>query len=529
MAPAEPLEAAPAPAAAAHQPRFIGELDTLIRARYPLVYMVSWEEQRLDPILQDLASSHGKVLFSWSITRGLRRVGGARAFPHVEATQNPVEALAAIGKLTEPSLVVLKDFHAYLGDASVVRALRELAQDPRSTFPTVPLLSPVLTIPVELEKEITVLDVPLPSYRELFGLLREIVAVVRQGHKAVVDLDREKAEALVKASQGLTLGEAENAFAKAIANDGRLDASDIKLVLEEKRQVIRKSGLLEYFPAEEDLARVGGLDHLKAWLTTRGAAFGEQARKFGLPAPKGLLLLGVQGCGKSLTAKAIAASWSLPLLRLDMGRIFSGLVGSSEENMRKAIRVAESVAPAVLWVDEIEKGLAGSGASGNNDTGVSARVFGSMLTWLQEKTSPVFVVATANRIDALPPELLRKGRFDETFFIDLPAAAEREEILRIHVARRGRDPQTLDLAALAAAAPGFSGAELEQAVIDGLYQAFQAGTDLQQAHVLRALAETFPLSTSMAEEVARLRAWAKTRTRPASTVQPEPAPAARRE
>jgi AAA+ superfamily predicted ATPase len=519
MAPAEPLEAAPASGATAHQPRFIADLDTLIRARYPLVYLVSWEEQRLDPILQDLAAAHGKLLFSWSITRGLRRVGGSRTFPHVEATQNPVEALAAIGKLGEPALVVLKDFHAYLGDASVVRALRELAQDLRSTFTTVILLSPVLNIPVELEKEISVLDVPLPTFRELFGLLREIVAVVRQGRKAVVDLDREKAEGLIKAAQGLTLGEAENAFAKAIANDGRLDASDIKLVLEEKRQVIRKSGLLEYYPAEEDLAGVGGLDHLKAWLTTRSAAFGEPARKFGLPAPKGLLLLGVQGCGKSLTAKAIASAWSMPLLRLDMGRIFSGLIGSSEENMRRAIHVAESVAPAVLWVDEIEKGLAGSGSSGSNDTGVTARVFGSMLTWLQEKTSPVFVVATANRIDGLPPELLRKGRFDEIFFIDLPAAAEREEILRIHVARRGRDPQKFDLAALAAAAEGFSGAELEQAVITGLYQAFHEGTELKQAHMQRALEETFPLATTMGEEIARLREWAKSRTRPASSGQ----------
>jgi len=268
--------------------------------------------------------------------------------PQIEPQKSPAEMLATIGKMGEPSLVVLKDFHPYLSDAAVVRALRELAQDLKSSYTTVILLSPVLQIPVELEKEISVLDVPLPGFRDLYQLLREIVTVVRQGNKATVDLSREQAEQLIKAAQGLTLGEAENAFAKAIAADGMLNGQDIKLVLEEKRQVIRKSGLLEFVSVDEDLGNVGGVDTLKLWLKNRAAAFGEPARKFGIPAPKGLLLLGVQGCGKSLTAKCIANQWALPLLRLDMGRIFSTFIGSSEENLRKAIRVAESVAPAVL-------------------------------------------------------------------------------------------------------------------------------------------------------------------------------------
>jgi SpoVK/Ycf46/Vps4 family AAA+-type ATPase len=271
---------------------------------------------------------------------------------------------------------------------------------------------------------------------------------------------------------------------------------------------------------------VGGLDALKGWLGRRGAAFSEAARRFGLPEPKGLLLLGVQGCGKSLTAKAIAAQWRLPLLRLDMGRIFSGLIGSSEENLRRAIRVAESVAPVVLWVDEIEKGLSGTRSSGSSDGGVTARVFGALLTWLQEKTAPVFVVATANQIHDLPPELLRKGRFDETFFIDLPGAEERREILAIHVARRGRDPARFDLDRLAARADGFSGAELEQAVLSGLYEAFAEGVDLSHAHLERAVAETLPLSTTMREEIDALRSWARTRTRPASLTARGPAAAA---
>ena len=512
----ELLEPASGPPA---QPRFATDLDTLIRARYPLIYLVSWEEQRVEGLLQDLAASHGKLLLSWSVTRGLRRIGGARAMPSIDV-RDPLEALKAIGKLTDQCLVVLKDFHPYLEDHGVVRALRELGQDLKSTYTTVLLLSPVLNIPVELEKEISVLDVPLPSFRDLYQLLREIVHVVRQGNTATVDLTREQAEQLVKAAQGLTLSEAENAFAKAIANDGVLNKDDIKLVLEEKRQVIRKSGLLEFVSFDHDLGNVGGLGELKTWLAGRAAAFGEPARKFGLPAPKGLLLLGVQGCGKSLTAKSIAQQWALPLLRLDMGRIFSGLIGSSEENMRRAIRVAESVAPAVLWVDEIEKGLAGSNAGQSNDTGVSARVFGSLLTWLQEKTAPVFVVATANLLGALPPELLRKGRFDEIFFIDLPAMAERRDIFRIHIERRERDPLRFDLDELAQLSESFSGAEIEQAVVSGLHLAFAEGQDLTQVHVARALRETFPLATTMSEEIAQLRNWARTRTRPASLARP---------
>ena len=511
-----------APRPAPTTPPFVRELDTLVRARYPLVYLVSWEEQRLDTILADLARTHGKALFTWSVTRGLRREEGGRA-GQPEA-RDPVEALAAVEKLADPALVVLKDFHPFLSDPTVVRALRELGQALKSTYTTVVLLSPTLALPPELEKEITVLDVPLPTTRDLFQLLKEIVTVVREANRATVDLDRPSAEQIIQAALGLTLSEAENAFAKAIAGDGRLDRDDVQLVLDEKRQVVRKSGLLEYFAADEKLANVGGMECLKQWLTRRGSAFGEAARKFGLPEPKGVLLLGVQGCGKSLTAKAIASSWRQPLLRLDMGRIFSGLVGSSEENLRRAIRVAEGVAPAVLWVDEIEKGMSGVASSGHTDGGVSARVFGALLTWLQEKTAPVFVVATANQIEALPPELLRKGRFDEIFFIDLPAAPERKEILGIHLARRGRKPEAFPLDALAAAAEGFSGAELEQAVVSALYDAFAEGTELGPAHVERALGETVPLAVTMREEIERLREWAKHRTRQASSARAEPVP-----
>jgi len=496
---------------------FTRELDVLVRARYPLIYLVSSEEQRVEAILQELAQSHGKALLTWSVTKGLKRLGPGRSSVSLDETQEPLRALATIEKLNEPSLVVLKDFHPYLGEPQVVRAVRELAHFLKSTFTTVVLLGPTLVIPPELEKELSVLDVPLPSFNELLDLLRGIVSVVRKGGKAVVDLSREDAERLIRAAQGLTYSEAENAFAKAIANDGRLDSEDIQMVQDEKRQIIRKNGLLEFISTDDSLDQVGGLDQLKTWLSRRSRAFGEAARQFGLPEPKGLLLLGVQGCGKSLTAKAVAAHWRLPLLRLDLGRIFSGLVGSSEENLRRAIRVAEGVAPAVLWVDELEKGLAGASSSGSGDTGVSARVFGALLTWLQEKTSPVFVVATANRIDLLPPELLRKGRFDEIFFVDLPERQEREEIFRIHLARRKRDARAFDVKLLAEKAAGFSGAEIEQALVAGLYEAFAENGELSQRHVLSALQETKPLSTTMRGEIEKLRSWASVHTRPASS------------
>ncbi|AKF87159.1 AAA+-type ATPase, SpoVK/Ycf46/Vps4 family [Myxococcus fulvus] len=510
----------PAPGSAnAHRPAepWLEELDILVRARYPLLYLVSWEEHRVDAILAELARAHGKALFQWSITKGLRASGTTRSAPLPDDTRNPIDAMAAIEKLGEPALVVLKDFHPYLEEKSVVRALRELAHFLKSTFTTVILLSPTLLIPVELEKEVSVIDVPMPGYNDLLQLLREIVAVVRRTNKATIELSREHADQLIKAALGLTMSEAENAFAKAIAHDGKLGPEDIKRIQDEKRQVIRKSGLLEYYPPEESLGNVGGLEYLKAWLSQRTAAFGERARQFGLPEPRGLLLLGVQGCGKSLTAKAISAHWNLPLLRLDMGRIFSGLIGSSEENLRKAIRVAEGVAPVVLWVDEIEKGLSGVASSSTADSGVSARVFGTLLTWLQEKTAPVFVVATANRIEGLPPEVLRKGRFDEIFFIDLPEQAEREDIFRIHLRRRKREPSSFDVVELATLTQGFSGAEIEQVVVAGLYEAFAENSELAQQHLVRTLRDTFPLSVTMRDEIRRLRDWAKGRTRPASS------------
>ncbi len=498
----------------AEQPRFLRDLDTLIRARYPLIYLVTWEEQRVDALLGSIARAHRKDLVEWTSTRGLRALSGVLKGPQGEETAPPIAALNVVAKLPNPSLVLLKDFHRHLDDAQTVRALRELGHALKATYTTALIVAPTLKIPEELEKDVSVIDVPLPSKADLLALLEDIATVVLKNKRATVELNREQAEALATAAHGLTLSEAENAFAKAIAQDNRLDSADVRLMLEEKSQVIRKSGLLEYYATDSGLDDVGGLSHLKRWLSRRQHAFTDAARQFGLPEPKGLLLLGVQGCGKSLTARAIATTWRMPLVRLDMGRIYSGYIGSSEENLRRAIRVVESLAPVVLWIDEIEKGLAGS--SGQGDAGVSARIFGAMLTWLQEKTAPVFVVATANRIEQLPPELLRKGRFDEIFFVDLPTERERAEIFRLQLAKRGRDPSRFQLDELAAATPDFSGAEIEQAVVAGLYDAYADGTELEPRHIAAAVRETLPLAVTMAEDVSRLREWARRRTRPAS-------------
>ena len=320
----------------------------------------------------------------------------------------------------------------------------------------------------------------------------------------------------MQAALGLTLGEAENVFAKIIVKNQRLSGEHVNEVFAEKQQIIRKSGLLEYYAAEEDFTSVGGLSVLKDWVNKRAVAFTAEARAFGLPAPKGVLLLGVQGCGKSLCAKAVSRLWQLPLLRFDMGRMFGSLVGSSEENVRRAIAVAESIAPAVLWVDEIDKAFTGSQSSGVTDGGTTARVFGTFLTWLSEKSAPVFVVATANDVSQLPPELLRKGRLDEIFYVDLPLDEERAEIFRIHLAKRNRNPEEFDLPALAAASPEFSGAEIEEAIISALYDAFYAKQELATAHVLATLSQTVPLARTMAEKITAQRNWAIGRARNAS-------------
>jgi SpoVK/Ycf46/Vps4 family AAA+-type ATPase len=499
---------------------FQTELETLIRARYPILYIITSEELRVQNSVVEIAKKRQKKVFEWSYSTGIIPAGTSiqSQKSRSAATKDPLMALDQVIEQVEPAIFVFKDFHPFLtrNNFAIVRKLKEIALHLKNSFKTIVLVSPVMEIPTELEKEITVLNYPLPSREDLSELLDRIIADVKQFKQVTIELDDAARERLLQAALGLTMGEAENVFAKIIVKTERLAGDNVNDVFSEKQQIVRKSGLLEYYATEEDFSRVGGLALLKDWLNKRAVAFTHEARAFGLPPPKGILLLGVQGCGKSLCAKAVSNLWQLPLLRFDMGRMFGSLVGSSEENVRRAITVAESIAPTVLWVDEIDKAFVGSQSSGITDGGTTARVFGTFLTWLSEKTAPVFVVATANDVSQLPPELLRKGRLDEIFYVDLPSDEERAEIYRIHLTKRGRDAGRFDLQALVDASRDFSGAEIEEAIISALYDAFYEKHDLTTAHVLAALSQTVPLAKTMAEKVTAQRNWAVGRARNAS-------------
>ena len=499
---------------------FQTELETLIRARYPILYIITSEEMRVQNLILEAARKRQKKIFEWSCSTGIVPAGSSIQSQKSRnaATRDPLLALDQVIDHVEPALFIFKDFHPFLSRANfaIIRKLKEIALHLKNSFKTIILVSPVLEIPTELEKEITVLNYPLPVREDLNELLDKIIADVRQFKQVDIDLDEPGRERLLQAALGLTLGEAENVFAKIIVKGERLSGEDVPEVLAEKQQIIRKNGLLEYYAAAENFDHIGGLAVLKDWLSKRAVAFSSEARAFGLPPPKGILMLGVQGCGKSLCAKAVSNQWQLPLLRFDMGRMFGSFVGSSEENIRRAIAVAESVAPAILWVDEIDKAFAGTQASGATDGGTTARVFGTFLTWLSEKTAPVFVVATANEISQLPPELLRKGRLDEIFFVDLPTRDERIEVFRIHLTKRGRQVAAFNLEALAEASGDFSGAEIEEAITSALYDAFSGRDEITTGHVLAAIAETVPLAKTMDEQIKHLRTWAAGRARNAS-------------
>jgi SpoVK/Ycf46/Vps4 family AAA+-type ATPase len=495
----------------------------LVRSRNPVLLVETHEEDRVVDVLADIAAHptalrRPRRLAVYSLSKGLHELQGTGR------PQTPDVALAAIASASEPTIFVFFDLHHSLGstgrgpEPAVVRALRDAAElCRRGPVPhTIVMVSPGLAIPPDLEKVITVVDLPLPGMDEISQVLDEIVAANADAIR--VDLTAEDRQRLLGAALGLTQGEAENAFARALVNDGVIDANDIALVLSEKRQTIRKSGLLEFMPPAETIDDIGGLENLKRWLVKRNGSWLEDASGWSLPFPKGILITGVPGCGKSLTAKCSSSLWSLPLLRLDMGRLFSGLVGSSEQNMRNALRLAEAVAPSILWIDEIEKGF-GSG-SGGGDSGTSQRVFGTFLTWMQEKSKAVFVIATANNIDSLPPEFLRKGRFDEIFFVDLPTLAERLPIWQLHLTKRLQPGTpvaellqvTPDLVqAMAEATEGFSGAEIEQAVIAACFDAFSERRPLEDTDLHKSVTNTVPLSVTQAEQINRIRTWAADR------------------
>lgn len=501
--------------------KFMTDFANLVNAGFPYIYIPSYEEERITNTIKIVISDNELIksdrkLYVWTQTDGL-----VSDETKIRDTSSPINAVESVAKSNEDAIYIFKDFHIYFGgdrnsrpDYSVIRKLRDIIPSLKSSRKTIVFISSKLVIPCDMEKEISILDFDLPNAEEIQSLLEELISGLNTEN---VHLTNDDKILLSRSALGLTMQEAENAFCRAIVKLKGLDLNAISIIHEEKNQVVKKTGVLEFVKSDLNIDDIGGLENLKKWLIRRNNSWSERAQAYNLPAPKGVLITGVPGCGKSLTAKAMSAIWGLPLLKLDMGKIFGGIVGSSEENMRKAIATAEAVSPSILWVDEIEKGF--SGLKSGGDSGTSARVFGTFLTWMQEKTDPVFVIATANDISSLPPELLRKGRFDEIFFVDLPTTKEREKIFKVHINKRIKsssvqheittdDSVCRELADLSA---GYVGAEIEQIVISAMYEAFYANRGLRKEDIIKAIKETVPLSSTQREQILELRAWAKER------------------
>lgn len=490
----------------------VRELEMLARARHPILHIDSHEEERVGVLLDHLADRLGARRYDWTSHRGLVDLRGGDP---VKESVEPHVALDWIGKVASRSVFHLRGFGHHLSERAVASQLRELHHTLLGTRNLV-VLTDEIEVPKSLTGLVTHVTLAPLSTTEYHRLVSAIIRDLRQRGGVDVVLSPEDVHALLEDLKGLTLFEVQKVVTEAIVEDRRLDAHDLPRIREAKMRIVQRSGVLEYTPSGHTLTDVAGLERLKAWIHKRGVALRDPvaAKQFGVEPPRGLLLLGVQGCGKSLSAKAVASELGLPLLRLDPSSLYNKYFGESEKNLRRAIKLAEAMAPVVLWIDELEKAFASVG-EGGNDGGVSHRLFGTFLTWLAEKRETVFVVATANDVSRLPPELVRKGRFDEIFFVDLPNADARRAVLALHLARRGHAPGSIELEPLVAASEGWSGAELEQAVVSSLYTAFHAKQPLDAATILAEMTATVPLSRTMGEKIATLRAWARDRAVPA--------------
>ena len=479
---------------------FQAEFELLLRSRYSIIYVQTREEERVEKTIAELAKKQGnRAVYIWDFVEGYENnpndIGWGK--------RNPLQGLELVEKLPEsaPAIFILRDFQRFLEDISISRKLRNLAKKLKSQPKNLVILAPKISIPEDLNEVITIIEFPLPNSQEISQEVeRLLVAMGQYVEKRLLD-------EVVRASLGLSLERVRRVLARAIATHGKLELDDVDLILEEKRQTIRQTQILDFYPAHENISDIGGLDNLKDWLLRRGGAFSERARQYGLPHPRGLLLVGIQGTGKSLTAKAIAHHWHLPLLRLDVGRLFGGLVGESESRTRQMISIAEALAPCVLWIDEIDKGFAGFKSQG--DAGTTSRVFGTFITWLAEKISPVFVVATANNIQSLPPEMLRKGRFDEIFFVGLPNQKERKSIFEVHLSRlRPHNIKSYDMERLAYETPDFSGAEIEQSLIEAMHIGFSQNREFTTEDILESASQIIPLARTAEEQIKFLQDWA---------------------
>jgi SpoVK/Ycf46/Vps4 family AAA+-type ATPase len=484
------------------------DLDLLLRSRHSIVVLDTSEEERAESLLKHLADQLDLPLFAWTPSKGLRRSDKEAG---IYGTAEPGQALDHVESARFPAIYLFKGFEPYLADTVLARKLRDAAEPYREVAGAIILTGAGLDLPEPVQQVATMLRLPPPDVEEYRALLQHILRDLnRRGH-ITVDQTPDESQRLLQNLRGLTLLEAEKVLTKAIIEDGQLSPDDIRKVVEAKKQLIEREGLLEYYPVEESLAEVADLATLKDWLRKRQVIVEtpERASEFGLEFPRGVLLLGVPGCGKSLCAKAVAMEWGLPLLKLDPSNLYNKYIGESERNFKRAVAAAERMAPVILWIDELEKAFAGAG---DHDGGVTMRILGTFLSWLQDRRGDVFVVATANDVQRLPAEFLRKGRFDEIFFVDLPDEETRAKIFEIHLRKRGQDNVDFDLPNLAAASDGFSGSEIEQVVVAGLYTAFSEKETLSTGALLREVAATRPLSKMMAEKVAGLRAWAEGRT-----------------
>ena len=491
-------------------------LEVLIKSGCAIIEIVSYEWQRIHAVVNSAAKKVEREWLTWSTASGIRRwsVEESEFSSEDDGCKDPMAVLEYFQDSQEEIILILEDFHPYCNDRNpeIVRVLREITR--QGTNKTLILSQPFKFIPEEISKEVALLEIELPTKDTIKTVADNVIRNYEITNCNYTDK-------LLEAALGLTVMEAHLAFSKAAIINNRLTDLEVPLVIREKENIIKKNGLLEYYHPDKDMNNIGGLDNIKEWIEKRGHAFSSEAKEYGLNIPRGVLLLGVPGCGKSLTAKAIAKAWNFPLLRFDLGKVFGGIVGESERNIRQALEVAKAISPCVLWIDEIEKGFSGVQSSGSSDGGTTSRIFGTFLTWMQEKKEPVFVIATANDISLMPPELLRKGRFDEIFFVDLPSKEERINIFAIHLKNKDREAENFDLEALASASVGFSGAEIEEVINEALFHAFNEGEEIRTEHISLAIEQICPLSVTMSETITDLRKWAKVRARLAGKTTPE--------
>ena len=481
-------------------------LSILIRSSINIVQVISYETMRIEGEVSRTAAELKRTWYKWSITSGLKKMSNnGKTSTSIEDKDDALFILDWYqSDEAKDSVLMLQDYDLFLKDnPRLISKMRDIGYSNYSDR-TLILLQTKRCLPLELEKDVYIVEEDLPDRSDLTVMFEHTCKqydVTPSGNK----------EKLVDSALGLTIMEAKRAFSKAIVQAGKLTEEEIPIIISEKETIIKNSGHLEYYHHNETLDDIGGLDILKNWLRRRGRAFEQGAKDYGLETPRGILLLGIPGTGKSLCAKAVGAAWQFPIIKLDMGKIFAGIVGESEGNIRKALKIAEAVSPSVLWIDEIEKGLSGMQSSGATDGGTTSRVLGTFLTWMQEKKKPVFVVATANNISGLPPELLRKGRVDEIFFVDLPLKPDREEIIKIHLGKYKRKSENFDISKIADECELFSGAEIEEAIKEALFRAFDEDKEVTTEHIIEAMKRTYPISKTMKENISGMRRWAKAR------------------